>query len=274
MTNLNFHRIALLIRHQIFSDLRKYRNQLLGLFIGIFATMFFILFNGRAFEPAEMGKAWNHGAAISVLIAGGIFSLISASLTFNPMNSKTKRICALMLPATNLEKFVSYLTVSVVFYHLAFLIALPLADLAQFVFFWVIAKPGGFITPEFLNLLQSESPFTPALVFFGCIALIATYVLGSAFFRRQPFILTTALVWAVNFVLFILFINFLEMFGDNFAEYFMDPASARIFTLDTIQVWLKVALLAAYMLWTALCLSISYRMFCRANVITNKNFGF
>ena len=167
MTNLNFHRVGLLIRHQIFSDLRKYRNQFLGLFIGMFATMFFI---GRALEPAEMGKAWNHGVAISVLIAGGIFSLISASLTFSPMNSKTKRICALMLPATNLEKFVSYLTVSVVFYHLAFLIALPLADLAQFVFFWAIAKPGGFITPEFLNLLQSESPFTPALVFFGCIA--------------------------------------------------------------------------------------------------------
>ena len=274
MKNLNFHRVGLLIRHQIFSDIRKYRNQLLGLFIGIFATMFFILFNGRWANIEEMNDTWSHSAAVSVLIAGGVLSLISASLTFSPMNSKTKRITSLMLPATNLEKFVSYLTVSVVFYHLAFLVVLPLADLFQYVAFWALSYPRSSVTPEVMSILCQASPFFFALTLLGCIAQIATYVLGSAFFRRQPFILTTLLTFVANYALLILLFTFLEVFGESLAEYFLDPAYSMTFTLDSLKQPLKVALIIGTLLWIVLCLSASYRMFRRANVIPSRHIGF
>ena len=274
MKKLNFHRVGLLIRYQIFSDIRKYRNQLLGLFIGIFATMFFILFNGRWANIEEMNDAWSHSAAVSVLIAGGVLSLISASLTFSPMNSKTKRITSLMLPATNLEKFVSYLTVSVVFYHLAFLVVLPLADLVQYVAFWALSYPRSFVTPEVMSILSQATPFFAVLTLLGCIAQIATYVLGSAFFRRQPFILTTLLTFVANYALLILLFTFLEVFGESLAEYFLDPAYSMTFTLDSLKQPLKVALIIGTLLWIVLCLSASYRMFRRANVIPSRHIGF
>lgn len=270
MKNLNFHRVGLLIRHQIFSDIRKYRNQLLGLFIGIFATMFFILFNGRWANIEEMNDTWSHSAAVSVLIAGGVLSLISASLTFSPMNSKTKRITSLMLPATNLEKFVSYLTVSVVFYHLAFLVVLPLADLVQYVAFWALSYPKGFVTPEVMSILSQATPFFAVLTLLGCIAQIATYVLGSAFFRRQPFILT----FVANYALLILLFTFLEVFGESLAEYFLDPAYSMTFRLESLKQPLKVTLIIGTLLWIVLCLSASYRMFRRANVIPSRHIGF
>lgn len=274
MKNLNFHRVGLLIRHQIFSDIRKYRNQLLGLFIGIFATMFFILFNGRWANIEEMNDTWSHSAAVSVLIAGGVLSLISASLTFSPMNSKTKRITSLMLPATNLEKFVSYLTVSVVFYHLAFLVVLPLADLVQYVAFWALSYPRSFVTPEVMSILSQATPFFFALTLLGCIAQIATYVLGSAFFRRQPFILTTLLTFVANYALLILLFTFLEVFGEDLAEYILDPAYSMTFTLESLKQPLKAALIIGTLLWIVLCLSASYRMFRRANVIPSRHIGF
>lgn len=274
MKNLNFHRVGLLIRHQIFSDIRKYRNQLLGLFIGIFATMFFILFNGKWTNIEELNDTWSHIAAVSVLIAGGVLSLISASLTFSPMNSKTKRITSLMLPATNLEKFVSYLTVSVVFYHLAFLVVLPLADLVQYVAFWALSYPRSFVTPEVMSILSQATPFFAVLTLLGCIAQIATYVLGSAFFRRQPFILTTLLTFVANYALLILLFTFLEVFGESLAEYFLDPAYSMTFTLDSLKQPLKVALIIGTLLWIVLCLSASYRMFRRANVIPSRHIGF
>lgn len=271
MKNLNFHRVGLLIRHQIFSDIRKYRNQLLGLFIGIFATMFFILFNGRWANIEEMNDTWSHSAAVavSVLIAGGVLSLISASLTFSPMNSKTKRITSLMLPATNLEKFVSYLTVSVVFYHLAFLVVLPLADLVQYVAFWALSYPKGFVTPEVMSILSQATPFFAVLTLLGCIAQIATYVLGSAFFHRQPFILTTLLTFVANYALLILLFTFLEVFGEDLAEYILDT-----FTLESLKQPLKATLIIGTLLWIVLCLSASYRMFRRANVIPSRHIGF
>lgn len=274
MKNLNFHRVGLLIRHQIFSDIRKYRNQLLGLFIGIFATMFFILFNGKWTNIEEMNDTWSHIAAVSVLIAGGVLSLISASLTFSPMNNKTKRITSLMLPATNLEKFVSYLTVSVVFYHLAFLVVLPLADLVQYVAFWALSYPRSFVTPEVMSILCQATPFFAVLTLLGCIAQIATYVLGSAFFRRQPFILTTLLTFVANYALLILLFAFLEVFGEDLAEYILDPAYSMTFTLESLKQPLKVTLIIGTLIWIVLCLLASYRMFRRANVIPSRHIGF
>ncbi len=275
MNNFSFTRVGLLIRHKIFSDIRNYRNQLIGIFLCIFLCMFFIFYNVDIFSLNATDKA----AALSISIptlyfAGGVLSLFYTSLTFNSLNSKGKRISTLMLPATNLEKFISFLTVSVVFYHIAFLVLLPVADLANFLFFVIMKGSSVFFSPYFFEVMGECSPSMLFLLFLALLSQISTYVLGSACFRRQPFILTTLCEWVLSIVILIVSSISLGYIGENLPLHMIDFGFLDKLSENQLIFGLKSILALVMILWISFCLVISYRMFCRASVITNKRFGF
>lgn len=275
MSTFSFHRVALIFRYDFFSNFRQFRGSAIGLYLALSLGFVFQAFQLHVSDPESVTQ-------LSLFI-GGILALVSASHVFNSLNSKTKRINALMLPATNLEKYASYLIEYVVLYHIAFLVLLPLADLTQFVFFFVIANGrADFVTPRVFATIydffadQPMGSFGDVLVFLALLAHLSTYVLGSACFRRQPFIFTTLSIMVASIGLSMLITGIGTYLFEN--HYITERISYCILEClndkHDLKLLFKIAVYAIPTLWIAFCHWMSYRMFCRASVITSKRFGF
>ena len=152
---------------------------------------------------SRMHSATGAFVMISVfLILGGI------SFTFEVLKEKNKRIAILMLPASNAEKFVARLLLCTVGVWLLNAVCVLLGDgLRQLIFLWS-ENPLGSALPSLWEFLVDrgtvfvqvmDDPFTaghnPGWWSAAC-ALAASFMtysfflLGSAVFRKQAFILT------------------------------------------------------------------------------------
>lgn len=155
------------------------------------------------FVESRMHSATGAFVMISVfLILGGI------AFTFDVLKEKNKRIAILMLPASNMEKFVARLLLCTVGVWLLNVVCILLSDgLRQLVYHWS-DNPLGSALPylwEFISdrgtafVQVMDDPFTAGhnpgwwSAAFALAASFMTYsffLLGSAVFRKQAFILT------------------------------------------------------------------------------------
>lgn len=279
MKCFNFKRTLMLVCRDIASDPRRWRNYLIFIYLAYAIPAIYITQNVRFGNMVTMDSALQSSAAtISVITA--FLATISASFTFTSMNSKTKRINVLTLPATNLEKYVSMLLEYVVLFFIASPIMLLLADLTQYVFFLVQGMDTGFLCPQVIEMTKlltarDSAVFTmteaadyywqiQSIMLLAGLCRIATFVLGSAIFRRHAFILT-ALTFFV--VLFGTIVFVLVPCGD----YIFDRCRLII---DTDPGTICAVIITLEVAWSAFCFWLSFRLFAGAKVITAKNIGF
>lgn len=155
------------------------------------------------FVESRMHSATGAFVMISIfLILGGI------SFTFEVLKEKNKRIAILMLPASNAEKFVARLLLCTVGVWLLNALCVLLGDgLRQLIFLWS-ENPLGSALPSLWEFLVCrgtafvqvmDDPFTAGRnpgwweAAFALASTFMTYsffLLGSAVFRKQAFILT------------------------------------------------------------------------------------
>ena len=224
---------------------------------------------------SRMHSATGAFVMISIfLILGGI------SFTFEVLKEKNKRIAILMLPASNAEKFVARLLLCTVGVWLLNAVCVLLGDgLRQLIFLWS-ENPLGSALPSLWEFLVCrgtafvqvmDDPFTAGHnpgwweAAFALAASFMTYsffLLGSAVFRKQAFILTGLCGLGLTLVGTYLAGTVAGLFEYSFTE-----KEVFAFLVNIVPVGAVVQLLAgAGFVW------LSYRLFERMTVVRRKLF--
>ena len=203
------------------------------------------------------------GIAVFDVIFFGIGMLFCASFLFYHLKKKLWCSAYLMWPASNLEKYLVSLVLNVVMAAIGTIICVIIADalrvlvdaLSGRIVVWAI--PMIFDLKTFnLNPLIACGPFLSEI-----LLIHAAYILGGTLFRKQQFVLTTI---AIVIIGYIMVFTWHSPVIDN----------ANLFDLDekgksVPNAWFYVVSIGGYLL-TALCYWLSYKIFCRMQVINNK----
>lgn len=197
------------------------------------------------------------------------------SVFYETMKRKTSRIATLTNPASQLEKFVAYFCIYILFFSIISIASLFLADAIRVWIYSGTQNPGikvGYLTPDMLFTMGATIPkpdeITPLIadvdmvkstIIFSSIALLqAVYALGCAVWPRNSFLKTTALLFSLNMASgYLLFLGF--------QTFVMDEAIVPRFDLQIGTVTLSIAVISAALaifIWW-----IGYRRFCESEVV-------
>ena len=232
-----------------------------------FLNIFFVrntTFDGGSYHEAvaKHGVAYMEDAYV-MLIQGvtrfnviffGIAMLFCANFIFYHLKKTPQRSAYFMWPASNLEKFIVCLLTNVVLAAIGTAICIVIADALRVL---VDAVDGRVIIwgiPVILDAISyKESIWWLTLAMM--LLLHAAYILGGTLFRKQQFVLTTISVIIISYLL--VFIWHSPLMG-NPNVYDKGP-----------NAWFYIVTIGGFLL-TALFYWLSYKIFCRMQVINNK----
>jgi hypothetical protein len=199
------------------------------------------------------------GVAVFSAIALFIFFLITASTLYRGEQKKQQRIAWLMLPATNLEKFMSRWIYMLAFSIVGGVLPFFVADGIHMGYLWMAGNPVVDATSYILKVLPRVSlPYSPLAkvvdIYLVWVTIHSLYLLGGVLFKKFHFIATTA-VFAVAMACFASVYNSLG---------YRDTPTPPDYIMDNvISIGFSVCLIALFT-WLA------YWLFCRWQVVTHK----
>ena len=203
------------------------------------------------------------GIAVFDIIFFGIGMLFCASFLFYHLKKKSWCSAYLMWPASNLEKYLVSLVLNVVMAAIGTIICIVIADalrvlvdaLSGRIVVWAIPMIFDLKTLN-LNPLIAWGPFLSEI-----LLIHAAYILGGTLFRKQQFVLTTI---AIVIIGYIMVFTWHSPVIDNANLFDIDEKGKSV-----PNAWFYVVSIGGYLL-TALCYWLSYKIFCRMQVINNK----
>ena len=282
MKNFSLKRMAQVMRITFCQNHKWFLNigiaYLLAHFVGQ-ALVFYTISNSPEapdwYIAGRMHSATGAFVMISAfLILGGI------SFTFDVLKDKNKRIAILMLPASNAEKFVARLLICTVGVWVLNAVCILLADgLRQLVYHWS-DTPLGSALPALWEFIGNNGtvfssamsePFVAgqstgwcavAFVVSSGFMIYSFFLLGSAVFRKQAFILTGLCGLGLT-----LAGTYLAGTVAGLFEYSFTEKEVFAFLVNIVPVGAVVQLLVgAGFVW------LSYRLFERMTVVRRKLF--
>ncbi len=275
MNNFRLNRFGKTLRWYASVNFRRLMSWNLGFLVGVFLAemMIFISYTGLA-SPSIAYIGLTSPSINSSASMGSFFIVIGVLASFSSImsevNKKRERTAFLMLPASNLEKFLSlvcYVTVVwVACLVLAFVVGDSLRMAVRALFFgdeWVSA------VPLWCSLLwHGLEPFGPAQTVFAALMLVwihSLYILGGTWLRKYSFIVSSLVLVAVPFIVqyvcvprgehLNLFVTQLDDEGYIVTGY----VNPLVYVLDVLSV-----VFAVFNYWA------SYRIFKGFQLITNK----
>lgn len=292
MKNISLKRMSAILRRDLVSNWKGHLRQfgvIYSMLVGLMCMQYYKYFNidrfefmgGFTNEYLKMG-AVETAEAVSALSIAFIVYMLTTS--FAGISSKQQRISALMLPATNLEKFITGITSALIKGVVFTIIAAILADLTRMAIMPAFHITMGTLIPEifrqgfyndvclFIDSLNTcRTSFTNGQiyevwaawrwfdVFWGYFLGCAYAIFVSALFRKKAF-LWGCLLFIVGVAAFVGVVYQLDEWG-------VFPHVSLTMNEVSI-VWLIVATALI-----ALMLYVSYRLFCRIQVIPRKWFS-
>lgn len=280
---LDFHRLAMVLRWDALSNWKKYVRNTLGLaFVFSFICICF-QFNWRSY-----GYVTYHDVKDLYLgNVSGLFMFMSfiifffcGSRIFINMKTKASRSLFLMLPATNMEKFISRLLYTVVGTSLMIFASWMIADIIQFVFslFLTPGMQGSLVARAFEQLfLKNNFDSSHFVVRNGTSVLGQTFpvgmfllsltifnhsffTLGGTIFRKSATLLTIC----SSFILMFLMALISSFVDDDVLVHFVQSMQPNTFGWLMVNVFL---LLSVFNYWA------SYKLFTHMQIINNKWFN-
>ena len=207
----SFSRLGKLIAKQFYENSRLYLISTLAL-LGLLslAFTFWITVAGPNYQEEETYFIFLFG----LFLAGAIF----ASMSFNMLGRKDKGIYWLGIPATHLEKLVCTILFSVVLFFIVYCLCFYLVK--SIALTYLDSRVGAIYT----EMNGSKDGFGSVFKYFlyAYFAVQSLYLLGSVYFSRYSFIVTTV-VGALVMFLFVYYITQIDRF--------MEPDSWELFTV-------------------------------------------
>ena len=280
---LDFHRLAMVLRWDALSNWKKYVRSTLGLaFVFSFICIFY-QFNWRS----NGYVTYNDVKDLYLGSVSGLFMFISfiifffcGSRIFINMKTKASRSLFLMLPATNMEKFISRLLYTVLGTSLMIVASWIIADIIQFVFslFLTPGMQGSLVGTVFEELfLKDNFDSSHFIVRNGTSVLGQTFpvgmfllsltifthsffTLGGTVFRKSATLLTIC----SSFILMFLMALISSFVDDDVLVHFVQSMQPNTFGWLMVNVFL---LLSVFNYWA------SYKLFTHMQIINNKWFN-
>ena len=185
-----------------------------------------------------------------------IVALASACLWLRNVQQKAPRIVMLMLPATNLEKFLARWVYLIAFTFVATFVSFLAADLLHALYLGVHDGQMAFATDEYLRHFVADTPLLTLEVYVYMLFFHSFALMSGVLFKRFHVVAALAswilLFGTLNYVLHLIFPESPEVTQENYDYYSLYPK------------------LIGALLGTALWTFLAYRIFCRWQVVTRK----
>lgn len=280
---LDFHRLAMVLRWDALSNWKKYVRNTLGLaFVFSFICICF-QFNWRSngyVTYHDVKDLYLGNVSGLFMFMSFIFFFFCGSRIFINMKTKASRSLFLMLPATNMEKFISRLLYTVVGTSLMIFASWMIADIIQFVFslFLTPGMQGSLVARAFEQLfLKNNFDSSHFVVRNGTSVLGQTFpvgmfllsltifnhsffTLGGTIFRKSATLLTIC----SSFILMFLMALISSFVDDDVLVHFVQSMQPNTFGWLMVNVFL---LLSVFNYWA------SYKLFTHMQIINNKWFN-
>lgn len=213
--------------------------------IAVFILLFFFIIST---EVMDQKIPYNDKLETAMGIAFSFYYFLMIaipSFMFVGMKTNQKRINYLMLPATNLEKFISRYIITLLGFTLAFIVAFFAADLLHWVF-TLIRHPEqtGFVISHFTNVVSSTLVFRinngqssdATIVGLLCTFWVHSfYLLGGTILRKHQWIIPTGILiflmfmgaWLIGYLLSSNCIKSINLSGSG-ASYVLSIITAAV----------------------------------------------
>lgn len=192
------------------------------------------------------------------MMAMYIYFLITASTLYRGEQKKQQRIAWLMLPATNLEKFLSRWIYMLVFMLVGGVLTIVLADCIHIVWLQIADHPVHSMTKTLVHNLPHTSQYNTLIeivnIYLSFVVIHSLFLLGGVFFKKFHFIATSAIL-AIVFSVIVWTINSLG-YRDTPTQ--SDPTMS-----DIVWMCINTGIITVFT-WLA------YWLFCRYQVVTHK----
>lgn len=193
------------------------------------------------------------------MMAMYIYFLITASTLYRGEQKKQQRIAWLMLPATNLEKFLSRWIYMLVFMLVGGVLTIFLADCIHMIWLQIAGHPVHSMAKALVQNLPHANKYNPLIeivnIYLAFVVIHSIFLLGGVFFKKFHFIATSAVV----VIAFACIVATANMLGHRDTPVAHDEVTKQII------FWI-IANSGLTVLFTWL----AYWLFCRWQVVTHK----
>lgn len=268
--NFQFSRLLMVMRWDMFTNLKSYLNMMLGMTFALlpfFIMQLYQLSKQYQLFPDTIDLSY-WGMSQYVLMIFSIAMYMMATQIFMVMKTTGQREQFLMLPASNLEKYISRFLFSTLGAAVAMITAIVVSDLVQLIFSFVLL-PGHHqsvclstmallwkIWTTFIESIDSAGALMLSLLIMTCGVLVHSFfILCGTLFRKH-----TIVVSGILFIVMIyLVIYVIESVPGTITTCLMHGDNSWIFCLLIAEL-----LLAGFQYW------LSYKVFTRMQVICNR----
>lgn len=268
--NFQFSRLLMVMRWDVFTNLKSYLNMMLGMTFALlpfFIMQLYQLSKQYQLFPDTIDLSYL-GMSQYVLMIFSIAMYMMATQIFMVMKTTGQREQFLMLPASNLEKYISRFLFSTLGAAVAMITAIVVSDLVQLIFSFVLL-PGHHqsvclstmallwkIWTTFIESIDSAGALMLSLLIMTCGVLVHSFfILCGTLFRKHTIVMSGILF----IVMIYLVIYVIESVPGTITTCLMHGDNSWIFCLLIAEL-----LLAGFQYW------LSYKVFTRMQVICNK----
>ena len=264
MKNFNTRRFGQVLKYEFATNYRTMLWYALGVMLAYVIIFWFVHQNWSHYDPNdELGTQHylqfvSHSVAEGAYVVTIIVALASACLWLRNVQQKAPRIVMLMLPATNLEKFLARWVYLIAFTFVATFVSFLAADLLHALYLGVHDGQMAFATDEYLRHFVADTPLLTLEVYVYMLFFHSFALMSGVLFKRFHVVAALA-SWMLLFA----------VVGYVLHQIFPEPETIIIDSEEAIrqhQIWTTTGALLGTALWTFL----AYRIFCRWQVVTRK----
>lgn len=268
--NFQFSRLLMVMRWDVFTNLKTYLNMTLGMTFALLPFLIMQLYQlSKQYQlsPDTIDLSY-WGMSQYILFISSIAMYMMATQIFMVMKTNGQREQFLMLPASNLEKYISRFLFSTLGAAIAMITAIVVSDLVQLIFSFLLL-PGHHqsvclstmallwkIWTTFIENIDSTGALLLSLLIVTCGVLVHSFfILCGTLFRKHTIVVSGILFIAMTYLV----IYVIESVPDTITTCLMHGDNSWIFCLLIAEL-----LLAGFQYW------LSYKVFTRMQVICNK----
>lgn len=268
--NFQFSRLLMVMRWDVFTNLKSYLNMTLGMTFALLPFLIMQLYQlskQDQLSPDTIDLSY-WGMSQYVLMIFSIAMYMMATQIFMVMKTTGQREQFLMLPASNLEKYISRFLFSTLGAAVAMITAIVVSDLVQLIFSFLLL-PGHHqsvclstmallwkIWATFIENIDSTGALLLSLLIVTCGVLVHSFfILCGTLFRKHTIVVTTILFIAMTYLV----IYVIESVPGTITTCLNHGDNSWLFSLLIAEL-----LLGGFQYW------LSYKVFTRMQVICNK----
>lgn len=272
MKTFDIKRFGYVFNRTMIVNTRNWIKMTIGLTIGLLLIFMTTLYDYGRFGIDDILLRFENTISLVIMIYSFLL-LVMGSNICQDMNNRQQRIDTLMLPASNLEKYLVrylYITVGAV---LSYIVAFVLADIIQMIISLIVNHDFVSLTIHFINYIFNGMAnlmyYYEDIFYDGTFMIIISiwihsiYLLGGTFFRKQAW-LFTSLALLLSFIIFMWILTGVWRISDENILY----SIINIIDGSVVMVWAFLMTFFSAMIALNYCLS--YKLFKRLQVINNK----